>query len=153
MPSFNQVTLLGNATRAIELKYIQSGTAVAELGLAINEKYKDQKGEWVESTVFVDVTLWGRTAEIANQYVSKGDPVLISGKLKLDQWEQDGQKRSKLKVVGERLQLLGGKKGNGDSGGGQGKSQGSTTRYSEPVGGEMQDEPFNNAPADEDIPF
>jgi len=104
--SFNRVVLLGNLTRDVELKHLQSGTAVAELGLAINEKYKDASGQWVESTVFVDISLWGRTAEIAGEYLAKGDPALIEGRLKFDQWEKDGKKQSKLRVTGEKLQLL-----------------------------------------------
>ncbi len=81
----------------------------AEIGLAINERRKTQGDEYVEETTFVDITLWGRTAEVAAEYLSKGSPVLIEGRLKLDTWETDGQKRSKLKVVGERMQMLGAK--------------------------------------------
>lgn len=111
MASFNKVILVGNLTRDVELKHTGGGTPVAEIGLAINEKIKNQSGEWVESATFVDVTLWGRTAEVAGQYLRKGSPVLIDGRLKLDQWEKDGQKRSKLSVVCERMQMLGGKDG------------------------------------------
>jgi single-strand DNA-binding protein len=108
MASYNRVILVGNLCRDVELRYIPSGTAVAEIGLAVNDRIK--KGEqWIDETTFVDCTLWGRTAEIANQYLSKGDPCLIEGRLKLEQWEKDGQKRSKLKVVADKLQLLGGK--------------------------------------------
>ncbi len=106
MGSFNRVILLGNVTRDIELRHIPSGMAVTDMGLAVNEKRK-QSEQWVKETTFVDVTLWDRTAEIAAEYLSKGSPVLIEGRLKLDTWEQDGQKRSKLKVVGEKMQLLG----------------------------------------------
>jgi single-strand DNA-binding protein len=120
MASFNRVILLGNITRDIEVKYLQSGMAVTELGLAVNDRRKNQAGEWVEETTFVDITLWGRTAEVAGEYLSKGSPVLIEGRLKLDQWETDGQKRSKLKVIGERMQMLGGK---GGGGGGRGQNQ------------------------------
>src|SRR5436305_6797015 len=123
MASFNRVILLGNVTRDIEVKYLQSGMAVAEIGLAVNDRRKNQAGEWVEETTFVDITLWGRTAEVAGEYLSKGSPVLIEGRLKLDQWETDGQKRSKLKVVGERMQMLG-SRGVGQGGGrGQGQNQ------------------------------
>ncbi len=114
MASFNRVVLLGNVTRDIQVKYLQSGTSVAEVGLAVNERYKDKtSGEFVEKPVFVDVTLWGRTAEIAGEYLAKGRPVLIEGRLALDQWtdQQSGQKRSKLKVIGETLQLLGSREG------------------------------------------
>lgn len=116
MASFNRVILLGNITRDIEVKYLPSGMAVAEIGLAVNDRRKNQNGEWVEETTFVDVTLWGRTAEIAGEYLGKGSPVLIEGRLKLDQWETDGQKRSKLRVVGERMQMLGQRGGGGGRG-------------------------------------
>jgi len=106
--SFNKVILLGNITRDIELKYLQSGTAVTEIGMAINSRIKGKDGNWIDDVTFVDVTLWGRVAEVASQYLGKGSQVLIDGRLKLDQWEKDGQKRQKLKVVGERLQMLGG---------------------------------------------
>ncbi|MDZ4779192.1 MAG: single-stranded DNA-binding protein [Planctomycetia bacterium] len=123
MASFNRVILMGNVTRDIELKYTQSQLAVTELGLAVNDKRKNAKGEWVEETTFVDVTLWGRTAEIASEYLSKGAPVLIEGRLKLDSWEtKEGDKRSKLRVVGENMRLLGGRGGGGGGGGGSGSS-------------------------------
>jgi single-strand DNA-binding protein len=116
MASFNRVILVGNLTRDPELRYIPSGTAVSEIGLAVNDRVKRNE-QWVDETTFVDVTLWGRTAEVANEYLSKGSPVLIEGRLKLDSWEKDGQKRSKLRVVGERMQMLGGRDGGPRSGG------------------------------------
>lgn len=118
MASFNRVILLGNVTRDPDLRYIPSGTAVVELGLAVNDRRKSASGEWIEETTFVDVTLWARTAEIAGEYCRKGTPVMIEGRLKLDSWEQDGQKRSKLRVVGDRLVLLptGGRGGGGGGG-------------------------------------
>src|SRR2546421_315144 len=122
MASFNRVILMGNLTRDVEVKYLQSGMAVAEIGLAVNDRRKNQAGEWVEEVTFVDITLWGRTAEVAGEYLSKGSPVLIEGRLKLDQWETDGQKRSKLKVIGERMQMVG-SKGGGGGGGGGGRGQ------------------------------
>ena len=109
MASFNRVILVGNLTRDPELRYIPSGTAVSEIGLAVNDRVK--KGDqWVDETTFVDITLWGRTAEVANEYLSKGSSVLIEGRLKLDSWEKDGQKRSKLRVIGDKMQMLGGRK-------------------------------------------
>jgi len=116
MASYNRVVLLGNLTRDPELRYIPSGTAVADIGLAVNDRVK-RNDQWVEEATFVDITLWGRTAEVASEYLSKGSPVLIEGRLKLDTWEKDGQKRSKLKVIGERMQMLG-SRGGGDGGGG-----------------------------------
>jgi single-strand DNA-binding protein len=111
MASHNRVILLGNLTRDPELRYLQSGTAVADIGLAVNDRYKNSNGEWVEEATFVDVTLWARSAEVAGEYLTKGSPVFIEGRLKMDTWDdkQTGQKRSKLKVVCERLQLIGGR--------------------------------------------
>jgi single-strand DNA-binding protein len=116
MASFNKVVLLGNVTRDPELRYISSGTAVTEIGLAVNDRRKTASGEWVEETTFVDVTLWGRTAEIAGEYVTKGAPLMIEGRLKLDTWEKDGKKNSKLRVVGEKLVLLGNRQGGPEGG-------------------------------------
>jgi single-strand DNA-binding protein len=140
MASFNRVILLGNITRDFEVKYLQSGMAVTELGLAVNDRRKNQQGEWVEETTFVDVTLWGRTAEVAGEYLSKGSPVLIEGRLKLDQWETDGQKRSKLRVVGERMQMVGSKGGGGGGGGSGGGSRGQQSQ-SYDDGGDYGDVP------------
>ncbi len=117
MASYNRVILIGNLTRDIELRYLQSGMAVTDIGLAVNDKRKNANGEWIEETTFIDVTVWGRTAEVMSEYLSKGSPVFIEGRLKLDSWEgQDGQKKSKLKVVCERMQLIG-SKGQGGQGG------------------------------------
>jgi len=116
MASYNRVILLGNVTRDPELRYISSGTAVTEIGLAVNDRRKTATGEWVDETTFVDITFWGRTAEIACEYASKGSPLLIEGRLKLDTWEKDGKKNSKLRVVGDKLQLLG-SRGDGPRGG------------------------------------
>src|SRR2546423_12167532 len=127
MASFNKVILLGNLPRDPEVRYTPKGTAVTELGMAVNRVYTAENGEKREETTFVDVTLWGRTAEIAGEYLKKGRPVFIEGRLQLDTWDdkQSGQKRSKLKVVGEGLQLLGGRPGGGSgSGGGGGDDEG-----------------------------
>jgi single-strand DNA-binding protein len=120
MASFNKVILLGNLTRDPEVRYTPKGTAVTELGMAVNRVYTAENGEKREEATFVDVTLWGRTAEIAGEYLKKGRPVFIEGRLQLDTWDdkQSGQKRSKLKVVGEGLQLIGSRPGGGGAGGG-----------------------------------
>ena len=110
MASFNKVILVGNVTRDIELRSINSGSSVCDLGMAVNDRKKNASGEWVDEVTFIDVTLWNRTAEIAAEYLGKGSSVLIEGRLKLEQWESDGQRRSKLKVIGDRMQMLGGKK-------------------------------------------
>lgn len=112
MASFNKVILMGNVTRDPEVRYTTGGSAVTEVGLAVNRFWTDKNtNERKEETTFVDVTLWGRTAEIAGEYLAKGRPVLIEGRLQLDQWDdkETGQKRSKLRVVGESMQLLGGR--------------------------------------------
>ena len=106
---------MGNLTRDPEVKYTPKGTAVADLALAINRVYSTDAGEKREETTYVDVELWGRQAEIAGEYLRKGRPVYIEGRLKLDTWDdkQTGQKRSKMRVVGEALQLLGSREGGG----------------------------------------
>ena len=121
MASINKVLLIGNCTRDPEIRYTPKGTAVVELGLAMNRRFKAENGEMREEALFVDVTLWGRTAEIANEYLRKGRPAYIEGRLQLDTWDdkQTGQKRSKLKIVGEALQLLGSREGGAPSGGGE----------------------------------
>jgi single-strand DNA-binding protein len=109
MANLNRVTLIGNVVRQPELKSTPSGKSVTELGLAINRSYTPDGGEKREEVLFVDVTLWGRQAEIASEYCAKGRSVYLEGRLQLDSWEdkESGSKRSKLRVVGEHFQLLG----------------------------------------------
>lgn len=144
MASYNRVILVGNLTRDPELRHIPSGTAVCEIGLAVNDRVK-RGDQWVDETTFVDVTLWARTAEVAQQYLSKGSPVLIEGRLKLDTWEKEGQKRSKLRVIADKMQMLGGREGGG----------GSRPRQSDSYA--TQEESYSNPsyspPAEDDIPF
>ena len=125
MASFNKVILVGNLTRDPQVKYTPSGMAVADVGLAVNHSWFDkQTNSRKEEATFVDVTLWGRTAEIAGEYLAKGRQVLIEGRLKLDQWDdkQTGQKRSKLTVVGENMTMLGSRPEGAGGGGGRGAS-------------------------------
>ncbi len=144
MASYNRVVLVGNLTRDPELRYTPSGAAVTELGLAINDRRKGPNGDWVEDTTFVDVTLWERTAEVASEYLSKGSSVLIEGRLKLDTWEKDGKKNSKLRVVGEKMQMLGGRGGasGGEAGGGRAGAEGGG-REAGGRGGYNQSRPAN----------
>ncbi len=116
MANFNKVLLMGNLTRDPEVRYTPKGTAIASFGLAVNRKWTDDSGQQHEEVTFVDVDLWSRQAEIAQQYLRKGSPLFVEGRLKLDQWDdkQSGQKRSKLKVIGERIQLLGAPKASGE---------------------------------------
>jgi single-strand DNA-binding protein len=115
---FNKVILVGNLTRDCELRYLPSGSAVCASGIATNRKYKNQQGEQKEEVCFVDITFFGRTAEIANQYLGRGKKVLVEGRLKLDQWtDQSGGKRSKHSVTVDTLQMLD-TKGDSNQGGG-----------------------------------
>lgn len=155
MASYNRVILIGNVTQDLVLRWVAGDKmAVVDLRLAVNDRRKNAAGEWVEDTTYVDVTLWGRTAEVASEYLSKGSPVFIEGRLKLDTWEgNDGQKRSRLRVVGERMQLLGGR----DSGSSSGKrptssASGRGGRPAEPAADE-EFESGSSVPPEDDIPF
>ncbi len=143
MASYNKVMLLGNLTRDPEVKYTPKGSAVADIGLAVNRTYTTDGGEKREEVTFVDVTMWGRQAEIAGEYLKKGRPLFVEGRLQLDTWDdkQTGQKRSKLRVVCENFQMLGSRDG-GEGGGG--RSSGSKPAKSAPAAEE---------PSDDDIPF
>jgi single-strand DNA-binding protein len=116
MASYNKVLLMGNLTRDPEVRYTPKGTAIANLGLAVNRVYTTEGGEQKEEVTFIDIEVWGRQAETAGQYLSKGRPVFVEGRLKLDSWDdkESGQKRQKLKVVAERVQFLGSPKGNAE---------------------------------------
>jgi single-strand DNA-binding protein len=125
MASFNKVFLMGNLTRDVQLKYLPSQTAVAEFGLACNRKFRTANGEDREEVTFVDITAFGKQAEVLNQYMSKGKPIFIEGRLKFDQWDDKngGGKRSKLTVVVDNFQFIGapgGRDGGGAGGGGGG---------------------------------
>jgi single-strand DNA-binding protein len=154
MASFNRVILMGNLTRDPELRYIQSGMAVTDIGLAVNDRRKTASGDWVDEATFVDVTLWGRTAEVVCEYCGKGKPLLVEGRLKYDTWEKDGQKRSKLSVVGERIQLLGSKDGGGGGGGsfegGSYNRSSAPRQQQQPSGG--YDAHSQQGPPDDDVP-
>jgi single-strand DNA-binding protein len=122
MANFNKVFLMGNLTRDIELTYTPSNTAVAKLGMAVNRRWKGQDGQQREETTFVDMTMFGRRAEVLNQYLGKGDPLFVEGRLRYETWEgKDGQKRSRLSVVIEDFQFMG--RGGGGGGGPRGGSR------------------------------
>src|SRR5277367_3216881 len=122
--SLNKVLLIGNLTRDPEVRYTPKGTAVGDLSIAINDSYKAQDGTIKEVVTYVDIEVWGRQAETCKQYLTKGRPVFVEGQLKLDQWEQDGQKKSRLKVRADRVQFLGGGPGrSGGSAGGGGEQR------------------------------
>jgi single-strand DNA-binding protein len=149
MASLNKVLLIGNLTRDPELKYTPGGSAVADFGLAVNRNWTGQDGQKHEETTFVDITVWGRQAEIASEYLSKGRPIFLEGRLQLDQWQdKEGQKRSKMRVVAERIQFLGAPPGKG--------APDAASRDAAPRKAPAPPDEFNNeppaAPADE-IPF
>ena len=107
MANFNKVLLMGNLTRDPEVRYTPSGMAVADLRLAVNRRYRSADGQEREETCFVNVTVWGKQAETCGQYLKRGRPVFVEGRLKFDEWEKDGQKFNRLSVVAERVQFLG----------------------------------------------
>jgi single-strand DNA-binding protein len=147
MANVNKVILIGNVTRDVEVKFTPKGTAVAGITLAVNRNYKTDSGEKREEVTFVDVELWGRVAEIAGEYVKKGNPLYVEGRLKQDSWEDkdSGQKRTKLKVVAENIQLLGAR---------QGAAKSTPLPSSEGAAPEKNlYSPNEPVPADDDIPF
>lgn len=154
MANVNKVIIIGNLTRDPEVKFTPKGSAVADIGLAINRKYTLDNGEKREETTFVDVELWGRLAEIAGEYAKKGNPIYVEGRLRMDTWDDktSGQKRSRMKVVGENIQLLGGR----PSGGGGGEEEGGGHHESRPQRtsrpAPAQQPPRSSEP-DDDIPF
>ena len=119
MANLNKVMLIGNLTRDPEIKYTPKGTAIAAFGLAVNRNYTTETGEKREEVTFIDVDAFGRVAEIIGEYCKKGRPLFVEGRLKLDTWDDkaSGQKRSKLKVMVENIQLLGGREGGPGEGG------------------------------------
>lgn len=155
MASLNKVMIMGNVTRDVELRYTPKGTAVADIGLACNRVRTGDNGEKIEEVTFIDVTLWGRTAEIVHQYSGKGRPLFVEGRLHLDSWDDktSGQKRTKLKVVAENIQLL-----NSGGGGGQPSQGGNPApaqQHAQPSQSPQGGSPADGGHSDDDgpIPF
>ena len=146
MASFNKVILMGNLTRDPELRYTPKGTAVAKLGLAVNRSWRNAEGQQQDETTFVDVDAFGKQAETLGQYMQKGRPILIEGRLKLDQWEDKntGQNRSKLGVILEKFSFVG---GGGQNSGNNPPSQATAPPPTSEV------PPFEDGPSDDDVPF
>jgi single-strand DNA-binding protein len=157
MANLNKVMLIGNLTRDPELRYTPKGTAVADLGLAVNRRVSDGNGNWSDETTFVDITVWGNTAENSQKYLSKGRGVFVEGRLQLDTWEdkQTGQKRSKLKVVGENVQFLPDGRAGGGGGGERSRSAASESDSSAPPqgGSAAAEGDFDDDGDGDDIPF
>ena len=146
MGSLNKVMLIGNLGKDPEIRYTSNGTAVANFSMATAEKFKNKNGEWEEKTEWHNVTLWGRLAEIAGEYLAKGKPVYVEGRLRTRKWQdRDGNDRYTTEIVGEKMQMLGGGNGNDREGARGGGSGGAGS------GGNPGEMPFN--PGDDDIPF
>ncbi|MEY5060736.1 MAG: single-stranded DNA-binding protein [Planctomycetota bacterium] len=150
MPSYNKVLLMGNLTRDVQLKSLPSGQPVAEIGIAINRKYKTKDGQEREEVTYVDCECWGPRAEVINKYFSKGKPIFIEGRLKLDSWEdKDGQKRSKMRVVIDDFQFVEGRGGGSGGGAGAGDDGGYAPSRSSGGGGRGG----HSGIQEEEIPF
>ena len=155
MADVNHVILIGRLTRDAELKYTSGGQAVCKFGLAINRR-KKQGDQWVDEANFFDIVLWGRAGESINQYLTKGKQVAVEGELRQDRWEQDGQSRSKVEIMANNVQLLGGGSGGASGGNGAGQSSyaprdraaGAPQKGAAPYAGESGDDGFAD-----DIPF
>ena len=164
MPSFNKVILIGNLTRDPDIRQTQNGTAVCSLDLAVNRRWRDATGNDQDEVCFVPVTAWSKTAENCAQYLTKGSPVMVEGRLKLDQWEdrQTGEKRSRLSVVAENVQFLS-SRADSDAGDNSGSRQDSGSRYhgnggsrrqgNPPPQQQPQDPPYQPEDDPDDIPF
>ena len=152
MANVNKVILIGNLTRDPEVRYTPKGTAVTDISLAVN-RTSSSEGEKREETTFIDVTLWGRTAEVAGEYLNKGRPLYVEGRLQMDSWEDKntGQKRTKLKVVGEKIEFLGGRDSGGSSSAPQQRSESNFTESSNQNSGGNDGAQFDTE--DDDIPF
>lgn len=151
MPSLNKVMLIGNLTRDPEVRYTPKGTAVTDIGLACNRSYTLDSGERREDVTFIDVTLWGKSAELVAQYMKKGRPIYIEGRLQMDSWDdkQTGQKRSKMKVVGENFQFLGGRDDQGGGGGAHQQAPPQQQQYSPPP---EQQQQYSQPPQQQQAP-
>lgn len=151
MANFNKVILLGNLTRDPELRVTPKGTSVCQFGMAVNRVYRGSEGgEMQEETTFVDLEAWGRQAEVISKYVSKGNPLFVEGRLKFDSWEsKTGEKRSKLKVIVENMQLMGGR----SEGGGQGGSNFAPAERSAPAASSGSSASSQSDNIEEDVPF
>ena len=161
MPNLNKVMLMGNLTRDPEIKYTPKGMAIAHFGIAVNRVWSNEAGEKQEEVTFIDIEMFGRKAEVVGEYFKKGKPIYVEGRLKLDSWDDKatGQKKSKLKVVGETFEFLGSREGGGGGGGehGEGWSE-ARPQQSRPAGRPASPPPRPPADPDldapeDDIPF
>ena len=161
MPNLNKVMIMGNLTRDPEIKYTPKGMAIAHFGIAVNRVWSNEAGEKQEEVTFIDIEMFGRKAEVVGEYFKKGKPIYVEGRLKLDSWDDKatGQKKSKLKIVGETFEFLGSREGGGGGGGehGEGRSE-ARPQQSRPAGRPASPPPRPPADPDldapeDDIPF
>ena len=162
MPSLNKVLLMGNLTRDPELRVTPKGTPICQFSLAINRQFKMESGESREEVIYVDVEAWGKQGETIAKYVTKGRPLYVEGRLRLDQWEDKNtkEKRSRMKVVLEQFQFLGDSRGGGGGGGGPAPSSefdqtggGSPERHAPPPRSSSPAKPAGGDNVEEDVPF
>lgn len=152
MASYNRVIVIGNLTRDPELKRTPSGAAVCEIRLAVSESYRNKEGERIERPVYVDVVVWNQQAEACNQYLSKGSPLFVEGRLQYDEWKTpQGDTRSKLRIVASRTQFLGGHQGQSQSHDSSGQPAGNASATE--VVPQGSDESDTEPEDDETIPF
>jgi single-strand DNA-binding protein len=157
MASLNKVFLMGNLTRDPELRYTPSGTAICEFGLAINRRFLAKDGQQQEETCFVDLTMWGKRGTVVSEYLHKGDPIFVEGRLQYDSWEgQDGRRRNKLKVVVDNFEFIGGRRGEGggsraEGGGREPRPQQPPSERQAPPEQQPAEEGFDVS--DDEIPF
>jgi len=153
MASYNRVILMGNLTRDPQLRYLPSNTAVCDFGLATNRRWRDQEGNQREEVCFVDIEVFGKQAEVVNQYMAKGRPILVEGHLRFESWTgQDGQKRSKHRVVAEKFQFVGSRE-QGQGGGGAPYNRSAPPQDSGPHPGPAGQGPNSVPPTGDEIPF
>ncbi|OIO60091.1 MAG: single-stranded DNA-binding protein [Verrucomicrobia bacterium CG_4_10_14_3_um_filter_43_23] len=153
MAGFSKVMLMGNLTRDPELRVTPNGTSVCKFGLAISRKYKAQDGSQKEEVTFVDVDAFGKQAEVVSKYFTKGKPIFVEGRLRFDQWENNGEKRSKLSIVLESFQFIGGRDGEGNS---SSSNQNDSYASSEPAAVSQSSRSSQNDSQfdiDDDVPF
>ncbi|CAI8269259.1 MAG: Single-stranded DNA-binding protein [Opitutia bacterium UBA7350] len=151
MASFNKVILIGNLTRDPEMRVTANGLSICKLGLAVNRSYKTRDGERREEATFVDIDAFDKQAEVISKYMSKGSPILVEGRLKFDQWESEGQKRSKLSVVLDRFEFIGGSRDQDQGGGYEQSSPPARSSGSAPA--TPSDQTGDASGLDEEVPF
>ena len=154
MANLNRVLLIGNLTRDPELRVTPKGTSICQFGLAVNRTFKDGAGQPREETTFIDIEAWGRQGEVISKYCSKGRPLFVEGRLRFDQWEDKttGNKRSKLSVVLENFQFIGGR-GDGEGENSEGGGAGASPERHSPPPRAPKPAPAQEDNLDEDVPF